>query len=144
MWAPTVMLRRQGGPQHLMRINAPLSYSWRELSLCLPIVSDLIPKLLISFLIYNLHFIYYLIIDFFLSFSSESFRWLTPRLYFPQYWMPPFFSQMLCEKVITSVFTNFTLNTNTLKYASLFPHHTQFAVFQVGSWLSELFSEPAR
>lgn len=66
------MLRRQGGPQHLMRINAPPSYSWREPSLCLPIVSDLIPKLLISFLIYNLHFIYYLIIDFFFFPSALS------------------------------------------------------------------------
>lgn len=55
--------------------------------------------------------------------------------------MPPFFSQLPCEKVITSVFTNFSLNTNTLEYASLPPHHTQFVVFQIVSWLSECFQK---
>lgn len=62
-----------GRPQHLMKTNAPRQSAGGKLSLCLPIVSELIPKLLISLLIYNLHFIYYLIIDFFLSLSSESF-----------------------------------------------------------------------
>lgn len=123
-----------GRPQHLMKINAPSQSAGGKLSLCSPIVSELIPKLLISLLIYNLHFIYYPIIDFFFFPSALShLADLLPGCTFHNICVPPFFSQLPCEKVITSVFTNFSLNTNTLKYASLPPHRTQFVVFQIVS-----------
>lgn len=68
-----------------------------------------------SLLDYNLHFFYCLIIDFFfLSFSYESFSSLL--LCFQQYCVPPFFMQLLYEKVISSIFTTF----NNISILTLF------------------------
>lgn len=139
------MLRRQVKPQHLMNKNSPLSFRCRKAFSMLTPCFRSHPKALraihSSFIIY-ISFTA-LIIDFFLSFSSESFRRLTTELYLPQYCMPPFFSQLLYEKVITSVFTNFSLNANTPKYTALFLYHTQLWYFTSLCSLSEAFSEPA-